>query len=78
MADMLVKLYDLPEIAPLVTRLKAQGIELRPASPHEKRILVDWVRANFYDAWAAECEAAIEQRPVHCFIAVEKDRTQVS
>jgi GNAT superfamily N-acetyltransferase len=73
---MLVKLYDLPEISPLITRLKAQDIEVRPASPDEKRIVVDWVRAHFYDAWAAECEAAIEQRPVTCFIAVEKDRTQ--
>jgi hypothetical protein len=75
MADMLVKLYDLPEVAPLLTRLKAQGIDIRPASPHEKRTVVDWVRAHFYDAWAAECEAAIEQRPVHCFIAVEVDPT---
>ncbi len=74
---MLVKLYDLPEIGPLITRLKENGIEIRQASAPEKRIVVDWVRANFYDAWAGECEAAIEQRPVHCYIAVEKDRTHV-
>ena len=73
---MLVKLYDLPEVKPLVARLKESGIEIRQAAPSEKRIVVDWVRAQFYDAWAAECEAAIEQRPVTCFIAVEKGRPQ--
>ena len=78
MADMLVKLYDLPEVAPLVARLKAQNVDVRPAWPHEKRTVVDWVRAHFNDAWAAECEAAIEQRPVHCFIAVEMSPTPVS
>ena len=77
MADMLVKLYDLPEIVPLITQLKAKGIEVRQAAPFEKRIVADWVRGHFSETWAAECEAAIEQRPVHCYIAVEKDRTHV-
>jgi ribosomal protein S18 acetylase RimI-like enzyme len=75
MADMLVKLYTLPEIAPLVAQLKAEGIEVRYAAPSEKRIVTDWVRVQFSETWAAECEAAIEQRPVCCYIAVEKSRT---
>ena len=39
MADMLVKLYTLPEITPLLARLKAEGIEVRQAAPSEKRIV---------------------------------------
>src|SRR5438094_790649 len=75
MADMLVKLYTLPEVAPLLAQLKAEGIEVRYAAPSEKRIVTDWVRAHFSEVWVAECEAAIEQRPVSCYIAVEKSRT---
>ena len=61
MADMLVKLYTLPEITPLLARLKAEGIEVRQAAPSEKRIVANWVRAHFSETWAAECEAGIEQ-----------------
>src|SRR5437667_12085647 len=75
MADMLVKLYTLPEITPVLAQLKAQGIEVRLAAPSEKRIVADWVRAHGSERWAAECEAAIEQRPVCCYIAVEISRT---
>src|SRR5438093_3879969 len=78
MADMLVKLYTLPEIAPLVAQLKAEGIEVRQAAPSEKRIVADWVRGHFSERWAAECEAAIEQRPVCCYIAVERGPTQAT
>lgn len=75
MADMLVKLYTLPEVAPLIAQLKAKGIEVRLAAPSEKRTVVDWVRAHFSEGWAAECEASIEQRPVSCYIAVEVSQT---
>lgn len=72
MADMLVKLYALPDVGPTITRLQMEGIEVRMAAPSEKRAIVGWVRANFSEGWAAECEAAIEQRPVTCYIAVDK------
>ena len=76
MADMLVKLYTLPEITPLLAQLGTEGIEIRQAAPSEKRIVANWVRAHFSETWGAECEAGIEQRPVCCYIAVEKSQAR--
>lgn len=72
---MLVRLYTLPEVESLLTELEKNGIEIRRADPTEKSIITAWARRHFEEAWAAECETAIEQRPVTCFIAVEKSRT---
>ena len=74
MADMLVKLYNLPDPTPLMAELKAKGIEIRRAGLAEKQVVVDWVRSHFWEVWAAECEASIEQRPVTCFVAVQKQK----
>src|SRR4051812_30914546 len=75
MSDMLVKLYALPDAALLLANLHDRGIEIRQARPSEKRIITDWVRQRFSASIAAECEAAIEQRPITCYIAVEKQMT---
>ncbi|MBI4574525.1 MAG: GNAT family N-acetyltransferase [candidate division NC10 bacterium] len=72
MSDMLVKLYALPDVTPLSADLNERGVEIRQAQPSEKRIVAEWVRQHFTESAAAECEAAIEQRPISCFIAVEK------
>jgi hypothetical protein len=72
MADMLVKLYALPELAPSLGRLATQGVDIRQAHPSEKKIIAGWARQRFSETIAAECEAAIEQRPITCHIAVEK------
>ncbi len=73
MPDMLVKLYTLPELAPLTAQLKAAKIEIRRAGPWEKHLIASWVQSHFGGGWAAACEVALEQRPVGCFIAVEQD-----
>jgi hypothetical protein len=75
MADMLVKLYNLPPAAPALAHLANVGMEVRRASATEKRVITDWVRRHFNDGLAGHCEAALEQRPVTCFIAVKKDQT---
>jgi ribosomal protein S18 acetylase RimI-like enzyme len=76
MPDMLVKLYRLREVGPILARLKEIGIEVRRAFPAEKPVITDWVRRQFGSNWAAECEAALGNRPVSCFIAVEKHPRQ--
>lgn len=74
MTDMLVRLYDLPEVAPLVNSLAAQDIVIRPAMPYEKCIIVNWVREAFSDDWASECDVAFSNQPISCFIATEAGR----
>jgi ribosomal protein S18 acetylase RimI-like enzyme len=79
MTDMLVKLYALPEVMPLLSKLNQKGFEIRRAHASEKYILSAWVRQHFTDSsWAAECEVALENRPVSCYIAVERSPVHVS
>ncbi|MGH2499466.1 MAG: GNAT family N-acetyltransferase [Candidatus Limnocylindria bacterium] len=69
MPDMLVRLYDLPDLAPRLEGLKHAGIEVRRAIAPEKHIVVAWVRERFVEAWASECEVSFSNHPVSCFIA---------
>lgn len=77
MADMLVKLYALPELAPVLAEQKAKGVEIRQAHPDEKYIISNWVREYVNPGWAVGCETALEQRPPTCYIAVEKDSAHI-
>ena len=72
MSDMLVQLYSIPELWPRQAALAGRGVEIRQALPAEKRIVADWASRCFSGSTAGWCEVAIEQRPVTCFIAVEK------
>lgn len=71
MADMLVKLYELPDINNANNKLKELGIDVRRAIAPEKHVIIDWVRTNFGPAWASECEVAFTNHPVSCYIALE-------
>lgn len=66
MADLLVRLYDLPAPEPAPASL-----EIRRPLTAEHRIVIDWVERHFSRAWADECSAAFARQPVACFLAVE-------
>jgi GNAT superfamily N-acetyltransferase len=68
-ADLLVKLYELPDAAAAVARVAAEGVVVRRANAWERRAVVDWVAARF-PAWASECEVAFAQVPCRCFVGV--------
>lgn len=72
MADLLVKLYNLPPLEPLLGQLGQEGIRIYRAIPSHKRLVVEWVQRYFPGTWPLEAEAAFEQRPVTCFVAVQK------
>lgn len=73
MIDMLVRLYDLPDLHAQHEKTKRQGVEIRRPNSWEKALLGDWIRAGFSAAWATECETALAANPPTCFIAVEND-----
>jgi hypothetical protein len=73
MADMLVKLYTLPDLAPALAVLRTKGVEIRRAHPDEKHKIAEWVRENINSNWGRGCETALEQRPPTLFVAFEKD-----
>lgn len=72
MTDMLVKLYDLPDVYSLLNQQTAQGVTIRRALAPEKHLLAAWVRDEFEDYWASEVEVALCQQPVSCFIATHQ------
>lgn len=64
MTDMLVKLYALPDLAPVLAEQKTSGVGIRQAHPEEKRQIADWAREHINPNWAKGCEVALEQRPL--------------
>ena len=69
MADLLVRLYDLPPLAPAVDALASAGIHVRRALAGERPMVAAFARAHGSEAWAAEAEAAFARVPVACFVA---------
>jgi GNAT superfamily N-acetyltransferase len=68
MADLLVKLYQLP---PPET-VSGGPVTVRQAMAYEKHIVLGWVRARFGEGWASECDVAFANRPIACHIAIEQ------
>ncbi len=71
MTDMLVKLYDLPPIAPALDRCASAGVDIRRALIVEKHHVLPWIGEHFSAGWVSETEAAFTRMPVSCFVAVE-------
>jgi ribosomal protein S18 acetylase RimI-like enzyme len=73
MADLLVKLYELEDSLDY-TGLKKQNIVIKKAFIGDKNAILDFVKSNFPEApgWASECEYALLNNPVSCFIAVKE------
>lgn len=74
MTDMLVKLYDLPDLAPSLERMRAEGVDVRRGLAPEKHLVTAWVGEAFSPHWVSECEIAFARQPVSCFVAVEDNR----
>jgi GNAT superfamily N-acetyltransferase len=72
MADLLVKLYGLEDSVDC-TDLEKAGIVIKKAFITDKGAILDFVKGNFPDApgWVSECEYALLNNPVSCFIAVK-------
>jgi predicted N-acetyltransferase YhbS len=69
MPDLLVKLYELPELESRLQPLREQGTLVRTAMAYEKPQVVAWVREAFGVGWAGECDVAFGNRPISCLIA---------
>ena len=71
MPDMLVKLYELPDLEPVIEKVSQEGVTIRPPVAAEKSKLIDWVTQTFGPRWAKECEVAFSSLPATCFIAIK-------
>lgn len=77
MPDLLVKLYNLPDGAPLYERLEKEGVRIfRPMTPNRDKVL-QWIEPRFGIGWANETAAAFTHSPVSCFIAVDEATKEI-
>jgi GNAT superfamily N-acetyltransferase len=67
--DMLVRLYDLPDPAPVLAACAGVACLRRPRHD-ERAALVGWIGRTFSAGWAAECERAFAVDPPSCFVAL--------
>lgn len=70
MADLLVRLYDLPEFA-ATARVAAAGIVIRRALVPEKQLILDWIGPRFSHHWVSEAGTALSQMPPTILLAVQ-------
>lgn len=73
MTDLLVKLYDLPDIMPALDSVARQGFAVRRAMASEKRLVTSWVKDLFGDGWASECDVAFSRMPIACVTAISEN-----
>ena len=71
MPDMLVKLYELPPLAPIQQAMAADGVTIRPAKAPEKHLVLTWIGEHFSAAWASEADVAFSRQPISCWVAVQ-------
>ncbi len=76
MADLLVKLYEIPSAQPDIDKLAANGIVIRRPIGHENWAVIAWIKAHFGDGWASEAENAFFRSPKGIFIAVRETKNE--
>lgn len=75
MADLLVKLYELPPIAPYLDALAEKHIVIRRPIGPENYAVIGWIREHFSTGWAGEAENAFFRSPKSIFIACRETET---
>lgn len=69
MADLLVRLYDLPDYD--YKRVADQGVTLRRALAPERMAVCDWVETHFSRHWRSEVEVGFSQQPIDVWLATD-------
>ncbi len=69
MADLLVRLYDLPVFA-ATDRVQAAGISIRRALPPERHIVLEWIGRAFSKHWVSEAALGLSQQPTTVYLAL--------
>ncbi len=74
MPDMLVKLYDLPPLAPALARQRDRGIGIRRGMAPEKALVLPWIRQRFSEYWVSEADVAFSHQPPTIMLAQRGDQ----
>ncbi len=73
MADLLVRLYDLP-VFEAEEKVRNGGIVVRRGMSFERQFILDWIEKHFYGPWVSEAAVALSQQPATLYVAT-KDGT---
>lgn len=74
MPDMLVKLLDLPPLAPAIERAEANGVRIRRAQPFEITPVRTFIESLWGQAWSDEVSVGFSNKPVTVYIATTEGR----
>lgn len=69
MTDYLVRLYNLPNPEPYYKCVQDIGVVVHRPLTADKKKVIDFIRTNFHDNWAEECESIFGRSPIPCYIA---------
>ncbi|MGL4986871.1 MAG: GNAT family N-acetyltransferase [Treponemataceae bacterium] len=72
MPDMLVNLLNVNDDFQLLQKLSEAHIIIRRAVVPDKITIVDWVKSNWGNGAASECDTSFSRTPVSCFIATRE------
>lgn len=72
MADLLVKLYELPKA------VEVAGYTIRRPLPHERDRLADWVGEHFTSGWQSEVSCAFGEPPARGWIAIDEATNEIA
>ena len=72
MADMLVKLYNIPCSHDIEENLLKKGIRIKKALAPDRSRIVAFSRACAKDDYSDEVQAAFSNNPITCYIAVRE------
>jgi len=71
MPDMLARLYDVSDPAPLIQRAADAGYKVRRLEPWDRDTLREFTLANFDKLWAVEADRAFLQTPITGYVATK-------
>lgn len=74
MPDMLVKLYDLPFSYDPADDIKDPSVKIKRSMAPDINKIFDFIKTNFGEGWAYECQKACYNNPPTCYIAVREKR----
>ena len=74
MSDMLVKLFELPELEPILNKQREQGVMIRRGMAPEKSRVCRWVGERFSEFWSSEADVAFSTHPTKIMLAHQGDQ----
>ena len=74
MADMLVRLYILPDLNKQIQLQQKRGVEIRRPMIREKERVVKWIRKRFSESWTVQMDVAFCRFPITAFIATRNNK----